>query len=162
MPTPELDPYTVLGVSHDASATEIRAAYRDLVARYHPDRHQGNPLEGLAAAKMAQINWAWDILSDPSRRAAYDRGELRGVGSGPPFSRVSRATRKRWSWLYLLGLVLLLPLLIRVLVALGRIVFRASSQGIAALRGTPVGLFAVALALTIAVLLIVRRRRRRR
>ena len=62
------DPYAVLGVDRAASAAELRAAYRALVARYHPDRHQGNPLEDLASERMAEINQAYELLSDPARR----------------------------------------------------------------------------------------------
>jgi curved DNA-binding protein CbpA len=162
MRTPEIDPYAILGVPRNATAAEIRAAYRDLVAQYHPDRHQGNPLEGLAEAKMAEVNRAWEILSDRDRRAAYDRGAQLPPGRNGPFSVVPGGRRKGRTWVYLLGLVLLLPLLIRILVFLGRLVFRASSEGISALRGTPAALAAVAITLTIAILLLVRRRRRQR
>ena len=68
IPKNEPDPYAILGVAPTASEAEIRAAYRALVAKYHPDRHQGNPLEELASAKMAEINRAYEILSDPVRR----------------------------------------------------------------------------------------------
>jgi molecular chaperone DnaJ len=67
--------YATLGVRPDASAAEIRDAYRALARRYHPD------LEPAAAEKMAAINEAYRVLGEPSRRATYDAG-LRGVGSG--------------------------------------------------------------------------------
>ena len=41
------DPYEVLGINQGASQSEIKAAYRELVKKYHPDRYQGNPLADL-------------------------------------------------------------------------------------------------------------------
>ena len=87
MPEAEPDPYSVLGVARTASDSEIRAAYRALVAKYHPDRHQGNPLEELAGARMTEINRAYEILSDPARRAAFDSGQViwpRATNTGQP------------------------------------------------------------------------------
>ena len=75
MAKPEPDPYSVLGLARTAGDAEIRAAYHALVAKYHPDRYQGNPLEDLATEKLAEINRAYEILSDPARRADYDRGQ---------------------------------------------------------------------------------------
>jgi curved DNA-binding protein CbpA len=74
MAAPEWDPYVVLNVPRRATGEEIRAAYLLLAARYHPDQHQGNPLEELASARMAEINRAYEVLSDPARRAAFDAG----------------------------------------------------------------------------------------
>lgn len=62
------DPYAVLGVARTATPAEIRAAYHALVAQYHPDRHQGNPLAALASEKMIELNRAYETLSDPARR----------------------------------------------------------------------------------------------
>ncbi len=159
MVQPGFDPYAVLGVARNASAAEIRTAYLGLVARYHPDHHQGNPLEGLAADKMSELNQAWEILSDPERRAAYDRGE--SPGTHQPFAAGRGGVRRRRSWLSLLGLLLFLPLVIRLLMALGRVLSRVFSQGLTVLGG-PAGLLAVVLILVIAVLLIIRHRRGRR
>jgi hypothetical protein len=50
------------------------------VVRYHPDKHRGNPLEELAAAKLIEINRAYELLSDDDKRAAYER---RGQPSRP-------------------------------------------------------------------------------
>jgi hypothetical protein len=66
--------YATLGVRPDATAVEIRDAYRALARRYHPDR------EPSAAEKMAAINEAYRVLGEPSRRAAYDAAR-RGTGS---------------------------------------------------------------------------------
>jgi DnaJ domain len=66
--------YATLGVRPDATAAEIRDAYRALARRYHPDRDPG------AASRMAAINEAYRVLGEPSRRAVYDAA-LRGTGS---------------------------------------------------------------------------------
>jgi len=68
------DPYTALGVARSATQAEIKAAYQTLVLKYHPDLHQENPLADLAAERMIAINAAYELLSDPVRRAAYDAG----------------------------------------------------------------------------------------
>jgi hypothetical protein len=154
MAAKSFDPYEVLGVSRNASDAEIRVAYRDLVARYHPDKHAGNPLEGLAAEKMAEINRAYEILSDGKRRAAYDRVET-GV-RGAPVAAPASGNRL----LKIIGFVLLVPLLIRfgrglisLIVALIQVGWR-SLQG---LRGTPVALGLVLIVAVFFVALLVRR-----
>ncbi|HUB76519.1 MAG TPA: molecular chaperone DnaJ [Solirubrobacteraceae bacterium] len=77
------DPYAVLGVDRKASAEEIKKAYRKLARRYHPDR---NPDDEQAESRFKEINEAHDLLSDPDKKAAFDRGD--GIfggarGSGP-------------------------------------------------------------------------------
>ena len=68
------DPYKVLGVSPNESDERIKAAYRELARKYHPDAYTGNPLSDLAAEKMKEINQAYDQIV-ASRR---DRGSNRG------------------------------------------------------------------------------------
>ncbi len=63
----EIDPYAVLGVPRGATRREIARAYRALARQHHPDA--GAP----AAERMSRINEAWHVLSDPSRRATWDR-----------------------------------------------------------------------------------------
>ncbi len=72
------DPYKILGVGRDASAEQIRAAYRKLAKQHHPDLNPGNKKaeESFKAASAAN-----DILSDPEKRARYDRGEIDGAGN---------------------------------------------------------------------------------
>jgi DnaJ-class molecular chaperone len=72
------DPYQILGVKRDATEAEIRAAYRKLAKRHHPDLNPGKP---EAAERFKQINAANDLLSDPEKRARYDRGEIDAAGN---------------------------------------------------------------------------------
>ena len=65
-----VDYYEVLQVSRDASEAEIKKAYRKLALKYHPDRNQGNK---EAEEKFKQVNEAYQVLSDPQKRATYDR-----------------------------------------------------------------------------------------
>lgn len=78
--TDSRDPYEILGVSRNATPDELKAAFRKLAAQHHPDRNPGD--EG-AHERFKRINAAYQILSDPQRRAAYDRfGESAENGGG--------------------------------------------------------------------------------
>ena len=57
------DPYKVLGVSPNASDDAVKAAYRELARKYHPDAYAGNPLSDLASEKMKEINEAYDQVT---------------------------------------------------------------------------------------------------
>ena len=61
------DPYKVLGVSPNASDDEIKAAYRQLAKKYHPDNYANNPLADLAEEKMREINEAYDMIQSICR-----------------------------------------------------------------------------------------------
>jgi len=65
-----LDPYGTLGISHDASESEIRRAYRTLALRYHPDRNVEDKTEN--EKKMTDINGAYGILKDEEQKRRYD------------------------------------------------------------------------------------------
>jgi DnaJ-class molecular chaperone len=71
------DPYDVLGVKRDASADDIRRAYRALAKKNHPDVNPGNT---AAEERFKAISLANDILSDPEKRARFDRGEIDAEG----------------------------------------------------------------------------------
>ena len=64
------DYYEVLGVPKDASADDIKKAYRKLAVKYHPDR---NPDDKDAEEKFKEAAEAYDVLSDSDKRAKYDR-----------------------------------------------------------------------------------------
>ncbi|MBV9946715.1 MAG: molecular chaperone DnaJ [Myxococcales bacterium] len=79
---PQRDHYEILGVRRDAPADEIKSAFKKLAAQYHPDRHQHDP---GAHERFKEINLAYQVLSDPDRRAMYDRFGHRAEEPGSPF-----------------------------------------------------------------------------
>jgi molecular chaperone DnaJ len=81
------DFYELLGVSKEASAEEIKKAYRKLALKYHPDR---NPGDKAAEEKFKEIGHAYEILSDPQQRAAYDQY---GHAAFDPRARAQRGGR---------------------------------------------------------------------
>ncbi|KAK1315769.1 Chaperone protein dnaJ 72 [Acorus calamus] len=69
------DYYAVLGIRKSASPLEIRAAYRKLAMKWHPDRWAGNPTAvGDAKRRFQQVQEAYSVLSDKGKRAMYDAG----------------------------------------------------------------------------------------
>jgi molecular chaperone DnaJ len=78
------NPYTVLGVGVQASAAEIKAAYRQLVKQHHPDA-------GGDAATIVALNAAWEVLGDRERRRLYDSSHSPAPGNGrAPSARAAR------------------------------------------------------------------------
>jgi DnaJ-class molecular chaperone len=71
------DPYETLGVQRTADEAAIRAAYRKLAKKHHPDV---NPDKPDAATRFGEISSAYDLLSDKDKRARYDRGEIDAQG----------------------------------------------------------------------------------
>ena len=76
------DYYTVLGVNRDASEEEIRKAYRKLAMKHHPDR---NPDDKAAEEKFKEAKEAYEVLTDPKKRPAYDQFGHAGVEQGAGF-----------------------------------------------------------------------------
>lgn len=72
------DPYTTLGVSKSATEAEIKSAYRKLAKELHPDKNKDNP---KASEKFSDVTKAYDLLSDKTKRAQFDRGEIDGEGN---------------------------------------------------------------------------------
>lgn len=96
------DPYTVLGVSQNASDQEIKKAYRELARKYHPDNYVNNPLADLAEEKMKEVNEAYEAIqkqrsggggyqqqSSGYYQGGYQQQQQRQYGGGnPTFARV--------------------------------------------------------------------------
>lgn len=83
------NPYELLGVKRDASAEDIRKAYRRLARKLHPDL---NPGDRASEERFKEISAANDLLSDPEKRARFDRGEIDATGAEQP-QRQSRYYR---------------------------------------------------------------------
>jgi molecular chaperone DnaJ len=73
------NPYKTLGVSKNASADEIKKAYRKLARQYHPDR---NPGDAQAEERFKEVQNAYDLLSDPDKRKQFDTFGPNGAGFG--------------------------------------------------------------------------------
>ena len=71
------DPYDVLGVAKTASAAEIKSAFRRQAKKLHPDANKHDP---KAAARFAELNAAYEILGEESKRKAFDGGEIDAEG----------------------------------------------------------------------------------
>src|SRR5438045_9533028 len=81
MATQAINPYEILGVSKNASAEEIKKAYRKLAREYHPDR---NPGDAAAEERFKEVQGAYDLLSDAEKRKQYDAfGAANGRGGFP-------------------------------------------------------------------------------
>lgn len=83
----ERDYYEILGVNKNANADELKNAFRNLARKYHPDINKAPDAE----EKFKEINEAYQVLSDPDKRAAYDRygkAGVSGMGNGFDYSAV--------------------------------------------------------------------------
>lgn len=93
------DPYVTLDISRDASQGDIRSAYRKLAKQHHPDLNPGN---AAAEATFKTVSAANELLSDPEKRARFDRGEIDAAGqerpSGPSYrEQAESAAGQRYS-----------------------------------------------------------------
>jgi curved DNA-binding protein CbpA len=86
------DPYRTLGIPREASARQVRDAYRRLARRHHPDVAD----DRQATERMQRINRAWQTLSSPDRRARYDT-DLAATSSRPGHWSGARRQAARWS-----------------------------------------------------------------
>jgi len=94
----QLDCYGILQVHPKAEKEVIDAAYRQLASKYHPDVSQVSD----ASERMKQINTAYEVLSDPIKRAAYgaDRGLVPPTDTPPHAAARSRYLTNAWRTLY--------------------------------------------------------------
>lgn len=110
-----MDYYEILEVSQNASQEVIKAAYKSLIQRYHPDKNPGN---AEIAARASQVVQAYDTLSDPQKRAAYDLqfkqpSSIRtNVASGMPLAgpsarkRTAKTDKSYWYMWFLIVLII--------------------------------------------------------
>ncbi len=88
-----MDPYKVLGIERTATDDEVKAAYRGLVKKYHPDKYQNNPLEDLAEEKVREINEAYDLIQAERKGGGSATGAYstsRGKGASPQAMDIRR------------------------------------------------------------------------
>ena len=82
------DPYSVLGVSKNASDEEIKKAYRELARKYHPDHYADNPLASLAAEKMKEINEAYDTIMNQRKSGSGGNSNSGGYTASEEFKDI--------------------------------------------------------------------------
>src|SRR3954453_15850298 len=87
MATVKRNYYEVLGVSRTSDGEEIKRAYRRLAMKYHPDRNNGED-KADAELKFKECSEAYEVLSDPQRRARYDQFGHQGVTGQHDFSHM--------------------------------------------------------------------------
>lgn len=83
------DPYLVLGLTRSATVDDIKQAFRGLAKQYHPDLNPGRP---DIEQKFKEVNAAYSLLSDPDKRARFDKGEIDANGAERP----DRTFRRAW------------------------------------------------------------------
>lgn len=79
--------YEILGVSKTASIDEIKKTYKKLAMKWHPDRHAGKTTEKEAQKKFPEIQAAYNVLSDPNKKAEYDQGLAYGQNRNQQYSQ---------------------------------------------------------------------------
>lgn len=113
------NPYEILGVREGASQEEIKAAYKEKVKKYHPDKYQNNPLSDLAEEKLQEINEAYDYLTKfggatngsgsagQGSRAEFQqiRKDLDSGNLGRAEAGLNRVAVKNAEWVFLNGML---------------------------------------------------------
>jgi len=105
-----VDPYEVLGVPHTAPQAEIDAAYRALCQKYHPDKHENNPLQDLARKKLSEVNAAYEQIvatgcrrqddgARPSGPDGYDRPSAPPIHEAQPSGATGADADKVGAWI---------------------------------------------------------------
>jgi curved DNA-binding protein CbpA len=98
--------YDILRVSRRAEPEGVRCAYRRLAQRYHPDKLQG---KADAVRVMAMLNEAYAVLSDPDKRARYDRGieqaQARAALAAVTVAPLSESRQVAWPWCLLFATI---------------------------------------------------------
>lgn len=159
MAAASFDPFEVLGLERGATKDQIRTAYRDLVVRYHPDKHRGNPLEELAAAKLIEINRAYEVLSDDVKRATYE-ARSQAPRSAPQQARsgtVASAPQPMAKLLNSVGVIVSLILFLRFGLGLARGILMGL---LSVMRMGPIFAIAIVLAITMGGSYLMRSRRK--
>ena len=112
------DPYEVLGISSNATDDEVKAAYRNLARKYHPDNYNDNPLSDLAQEKMKEINEAYDTIVRERQNGGYSSTrssnyrDIRGLINQRRYTQAEEllngipAASRTAEWYYLKGVVL--------------------------------------------------------
>src|SRR3989304_3314069 len=90
------DYYEVLGVSKTSSSNEIKAQYRKLALKFHPDRNKS----AEAGEHFKEISEAYGVLSDPEKRKVYDQQRPAGVGERQRCYDIFPGARRRFSNLF--------------------------------------------------------------
>ena len=89
-----MNPYEVLGVKPNASQEEIKSAYRKLVKQYHPDQYRDNPLQELAEKKLAEVNEAYQMLTNgntSSSSNSYSSNSYNNTSNGNDTTMLQQA-----------------------------------------------------------------------
>jgi len=129
--------YDVLQVERHASPERVRAAYRKLAQKYHPDKMPGN---ANASRAMAAINAAYEVLSDTERRAEHDRWIRQSERPNRPAPVVSGVPTNiwdflhpssSWPWFLLFGTMLLAMFTIATAIYLTAMPARAATSTVA-------------------------------
>ena len=93
------DPYSILGIRHDASDDEVKEAYRNLVRKYHPDNYtDDNPLKELANEKMQEVNRAYDEINrmrEEQKNGSYQQSYSTSYQSDPRYGEIRRLLNAR-------------------------------------------------------------------